>query len=1038
MIKKIKYTLLSLIAMGSFLVLTSCVNKSNNPKTTTTDTGVIPTTTEVTPTTGTTPVVTTTDPVTTTEVEEVATTYTVNHYQENLDNDKYEIVSSQALPGISNHDTEAVAKTFDGFSAKPFSQVKINKDGSTVIDIYYERNRHEVKINDSNKGTSTGNGQYKYGQTVNVTTMPKTGYEFIGWYSNNNELSKLTEYSFVIENDVNLEARYKNQVIEYKVYYYQENVNNNEYTLVATDTETLFGDSFSQTQAQAKAYPGFTARSFSQEEINPDGSTVIRIYYDRLTRTVSLSNLNPSKGSVTGAGIYKYGENVTLTATPNEGYTVLGWFISNGKVCDDLQYSFEIRLENISIDVDFKPTVSEYKVYHYQQNIDNNEYTLVESDTETLSGDSFSQTQAEAKSYTGFTAKSFEQETIKPDKSTVINIYYDRVVKTVTVNNTYSDRGSFTGAGNYKYGKTVTLTASKNPGYELEGWYIGSDLKSDAGTYTFVIGVEDVTVELKFKYANANYTVKHYKENIIDSNYTLVESDTEILTGTSYSKTNAIAKSYTGFTAQTITQLDINPDGSTVVEIHYSRRRIQLSLNSNPQGKGSLTGIGTFKYGQTVNIKAIPISGYSFVKWTKSDGSTLSTNYSYNALIESTTNTLTYTANFTVNTYNININTQGISEDNIVIKNVSNSQIVTKDFAYGATYRLEVLYDGDDIVRITYNNSNPIFDARTYEFTMPDNTVTFDVTVSPIFKVDNKVYYGSYPQTQVTDSAIKAALNSILGTSRPTESSYSGWTANRLYKDSSQSSYKEYLFYKDVRYNSEKYRAVYFFKYKPTAHNTTPSTSTSSSYQDDNGFYINTVYWFKFESIKWSILDTDSSGNALILADLILDSREYYVNQTNSSHNHMVEGYSYGTGYGSDYAASTIRNWLSNQFFATAISSAQRNYYVITNIDHSASTLDGTSSNMYASATTSSSEAFFFISYGDISQYSDNFSLTTSGTDYSSCMGFKNDYYWLRSPSRYNSTEVTVVNSSSGSFNSITVTATCIGVRPACYVKLPN
>ena len=220
MIKKIKYTLLSLMAMGSFLVLTSCVNKSDNPKTTTTDTGVIPTTTEVTPTTGTTPVttgttpvVTTTDPVTTTEVEEVATTYTVNHYQENLDNDKYEIVSAQALPGISNHDTEAVAKTFDGFSAKPFNQVKINKDGSTVIDIYYERNRHEVKINDSNKGTSTGNGQYKYGQTVKVTTTPKTGYEFIGWYSNDNELSKLTDYSFVIENDVNLEARYKNQVL---------------------------------------------------------------------------------------------------------------------------------------------------------------------------------------------------------------------------------------------------------------------------------------------------------------------------------------------------------------------------------------------------------------------------------------------------------------------------------------------------------------------------------------------------------------------------------------------------------------------------------------------------------------------------------------------------------------------------------------------------------------------------------------------------------------------------------------------------------
>lgn len=53
-------------------------------------------------------------------------------------------------------------------------------------------------------------------------------------------------------------------------------------------------------------------------------------------------------------------------------------------------------------------------------------------------------------------------------------------------------------------------------------------------------------------------------------------------------------------------------------------------------------------------------------------------------------------------------------------------------------------------------------------------------------------------------------------------------------------------------------------------------------------------------------------------------------------------------------------------------------------------------------------------------------------------MGYNSNYYWLRSPSRYASTEVTTVSSINGSFNSVTVTTTTAGVGPACYVKLPS
>ena len=68
---------------------------------------------------------------------------------------------------------------------------------------------------------------------------------------------------------------------------------------------------------------------------------------------------------------------------------------------------------------------------------------------------------------------------------------------------------------------------------------------------------------------NTKYTVIHWLENADDDGYTL--DGTETKNGTTGSETNAAAKSYTGFTAQTIEQKTIAGDGSTIVNVYYKR-----------------------------------------------------------------------------------------------------------------------------------------------------------------------------------------------------------------------------------------------------------------------------------------------------------------------------------------------------------------------------------------------------------------------------------------------------------------------------------
>ena len=75
---------------------------------------------------------------------------------------------------------------------------------------------------------------------------------------------------------------------EYKVEHYLQNLNDSDYTIDNTATETKTGTTGEMTQAEAKNYPGFTAKDFNQEVIAGDGSTVVRIYYTRNSYTYTV------------------------------------------------------------------------------------------------------------------------------------------------------------------------------------------------------------------------------------------------------------------------------------------------------------------------------------------------------------------------------------------------------------------------------------------------------------------------------------------------------------------------------------------------------------------------------------------------------------------------------------------------------------------------------------------------------------------------------------------------------------------------------
>ena len=139
-----------------------------------------------------------------------------------------------------------------------------------------------------------------------------------------------------------------------------------------------------------------------------------------------------------------------------------------------------------------------------------------------------------------------------------------------------------------------TVTPTRN-GYTFDGWY-----DADGNPVTKVS--ETATVTARWKASNkTEYTVIHWQENANDDEYSSM--DIEKKTGATNSTTNAKAKSYSGFTAQAITQKTIAGDGSTIVNVYY-KRNVYIVNFYDRKGKKEYTDLRiSAKYGANISKK---------------------------------------------------------------------------------------------------------------------------------------------------------------------------------------------------------------------------------------------------------------------------------------------------------------------------------------------------------------------------------------------------------------------------------------------------
>ncbi len=226
--------------------------------------------------------------------------------------------------------------------------------------------------------------------------------------------------------------------------------------------------------------------------------------------------------------------------------TVMGYLpYVNGEQMDSIDLNYPSVSENVTINVVYEPTYVNYTVIRYQQNVENDLYTPVE--TNTYQGLTGSEPEFEEKEYDGFYGLLYERPLIAADGSTVIEIYYDRCYYLMNFD---MDGGYGTEPVYARYGASIgTVTAPTKAGYTFQGWSltkptgnVGEEIT--IGTLPTTMPAYSVTYYAVWKGNDkVAMTIVVWGENADDDDYTYVSSSIIMVdpnTGFSYDQTGTV------------------------------------------------------------------------------------------------------------------------------------------------------------------------------------------------------------------------------------------------------------------------------------------------------------------------------------------------------------------------------------------------------------------------------------------------------------------------------------------------------------------
>lgn len=250
------------------------------------------------------------------------------------------------------------------------------------------------------------------------------------------------KYASGVSEDTVLNVTYQPVPVTVTVQHYWQNVNNDNYVLHETTTKHLLTGSTVGDDTDGdgvpndvhETYPGFYNLLYEKPVVAADGSTVVKVYYDRY---YYLMTFNVGHGYGVDPIYIRYGASIGNIPDPEwPGYNFLGWTL-NGETA---QIPATMPAENRNYVAEWQALMTTYDVVFWYEKADSDSYEqagVLENEEiisgSIVNGSSYANTNFDGRDATHFTySHADENVTIEGDGSTVINVYFSRNVYNLT------------------------------------------------------------------------------------------------------------------------------------------------------------------------------------------------------------------------------------------------------------------------------------------------------------------------------------------------------------------------------------------------------------------------------------------------------------------------------------------------------------------------------------------------------------------------------------------------------------------------------
>ncbi len=351
-----------------------------------------------------------------------------------------------------------------------------------------------VMANPTNGGTVSGDGAYQLGQSCTVTATPNAGYTFVNWMENGNVVSTNAVYTFNVTGNHYLTANFQAQPQNYTVSVSANPTNGGTVSGGGTYQQ---GQSCTVTATPATGFTflrwtenGSQVSTNASYTFNVTGNRSLVAQFQAVPQnyTVSVSANPTNGGTVSGGGTYQQGQQCTVHATANTGYTFTNWTENGNVVSTNANYSFTVT-SNRTLVANF--TAQTYTITATAN--PTNGGTVAGGGTFNY-GQSCTLTATPATGYNfvrwtknGLQVSTNANYTFNVTESAALVAQFQLQSCAVFTSAYPVEGGTTTGGGSYLYGDNVTVTATANEGYNFINWVEDDNVVSTEANYSFTV-----------------------------------------------------------------------------------------------------------------------------------------------------------------------------------------------------------------------------------------------------------------------------------------------------------------------------------------------------------------------------------------------------------------------------------------------------------------------------------------------------------------------------------------------------------------------